>query len=69
VNEFGYRVYPHWICQPALRFEHDKDHSKSKRLLNEAQGEPKSSTKTRDNNENDAAEEETECKRQKVAVA
>ncbi|KAJ1783702.1 tRNA dihydrouridine synthase, partial [Coemansia sp. RSA 2399] len=36
-NEFGYRVYPHWICQPALRFEHDKEHSQSKRLLNEAQ--------------------------------
>ncbi|KAJ2051361.1 hypothetical protein GGH13_008633, partial [Coemansia sp. S155-1] len=29
--------YPHWICQPALRFEHDKEHSKSKRLLNEVQ--------------------------------
>ncbi|KAJ2001492.1 tRNA dihydrouridine synthase [Coemansia thaxteri] len=36
-DEFGYRKYPHWICQPALRFEHDKEHSKSKRLLNEAQ--------------------------------
>ncbi|KAJ2030475.1 tRNA dihydrouridine synthase [Coemansia sp. S3946] len=37
VDEFGYRKYPHWICQPALRFEHDKEHSKSKRLLNEVQ--------------------------------
>ncbi|KAJ2880309.1 tRNA dihydrouridine synthase, partial [Coemansia asiatica] len=36
MDEFGYRKYPHWICQPALRFEHDKEHSKSKRLLNEA---------------------------------
>ncbi|KAJ2547236.1 tRNA dihydrouridine synthase [Coemansia sp. RSA 1878] len=36
-DEFGYRKYPHWICQPALRFEHDKQHSKSKRLLNECQ--------------------------------
>ncbi|KAJ1965530.1 tRNA dihydrouridine synthase [Dipsacomyces acuminosporus] len=36
VDEFGYRKYPYWICQPALRFEHDKEHSKSKRLLNEA---------------------------------
>ncbi|KAJ2705266.1 tRNA dihydrouridine synthase [Coemansia sp. IMI 203386] len=36
VDEFGYRKYPHWICQPALRFEHDKVHSQSKRLLNEA---------------------------------
>ncbi|KAJ2742360.1 tRNA dihydrouridine synthase [Coemansia sp. BCRC 34301] len=39
VDEFGYRKYPHWICQPALRFEHDKERSQSKRLLNEAQAE------------------------------
>ncbi|KAJ1892625.1 tRNA dihydrouridine synthase [Kickxella alabastrina] len=37
VDGFGYRKYPHWICQPALRFEHDKETSQSKRLLNEAQ--------------------------------
>ncbi|KAJ1744259.1 tRNA dihydrouridine synthase [Coemansia sp. RSA 989] len=36
IDEFGYRKYPHWICQPALRFEHDKEHSSSNRLLNEA---------------------------------
>ncbi|KAJ2775072.1 tRNA dihydrouridine synthase [Coemansia nantahalensis] len=40
VDEFGYRRYPHWICQPALRFEHDKEHSSSKRLLNEALATP-----------------------------
>ncbi|KAJ2787722.1 tRNA dihydrouridine synthase [Coemansia interrupta] len=36
IDALGYRKYPHWICQPALRFEHDKVHSQSKRLLNEA---------------------------------
>ncbi|KAJ1732528.1 tRNA dihydrouridine synthase [Coemansia biformis] len=46
VDEFGYRKYPHWICQPALRFEHDKEHSKSKRLLNEAQADPKPAAST-----------------------
>ncbi|KAJ2714905.1 tRNA dihydrouridine synthase [Coemansia spiralis] len=39
-DEFGYRKYPHWICQPALRFEHDKEHSQSKRLLNQALASP-----------------------------
>ncbi|KAJ2403028.1 tRNA dihydrouridine synthase [Coemansia sp. RSA 2559] len=59
-NEFGYRVYPHWICQPALRFEHDKDHSQSKRLLNEAQVKDKGT---------EECVAESDCKKQKVSVA
>ncbi|KAJ2724348.1 tRNA dihydrouridine synthase [Coemansia sp. Benny D115] len=46
VDEFGYRKYPHWICQPALRFEHDKEHSQSKKLLNEAKSSIETASKT-----------------------
>ncbi|KAJ1993011.1 tRNA dihydrouridine synthase [Coemansia spiralis] len=79
-DEFGYRSYPHWICQPALRFEHDKEHSQSKRLLNEAKPEDTSISgavtteilSSPDNNEtvnNDADVVENESKRLKVSTA
>ncbi|KAJ2907479.1 tRNA dihydrouridine synthase [Coemansia aciculifera] len=66
-DEFGYRKYPHWICQPALRFEHDKEHSKSKRLLSEAQADSTSvAADTCDNGSCDKMDDEV--KRQKVCV-
>ncbi|KAJ1820961.1 tRNA dihydrouridine synthase [Coemansia sp. RSA 2671] len=65
VDEFGYRKYPHWICQPALRFEHDKEHSKSKRLLNEAQADaPANDTECATGNCDDV---DSEAKRQKTS--
>ncbi|KAJ2501366.1 tRNA dihydrouridine synthase [Coemansia sp. RSA 1972] len=76
IDEFGYRKYPHWICQPALRFEHDKQHSKSKRLLNECQTSEQTeqtsekveqtSEKIEQSNE---STEDSDTKRQKVATA
>ncbi|KAJ2554185.1 tRNA dihydrouridine synthase [Coemansia sp. RSA 1933] len=62
-DEFGYHVYPHWICQPALRFEHDKEHSQSKRLLNEAQ------TKDSGAKTTEECSASSDSKRQKVSAA
>ncbi|PIA16191.1 Dus-domain-containing protein [Coemansia reversa NRRL 1564] len=45
-DEHGYRKYPHWICQPALRFEHDKQRSHTKRLLNEAEADKQKNNNT-----------------------
>ncbi|KAJ2157237.1 tRNA dihydrouridine synthase [Coemansia sp. RSA 552] len=61
VDELGYRKYPHWICQPALRFEHDKQQSQSKRLLNEALADQNKQEKTAANNP------DNDPKRQKVS--
>ncbi|KAJ1721709.1 tRNA dihydrouridine synthase [Coemansia erecta] len=73
-DAFGYRKYPHWICQPALRFEHDKVHSQSKRLLNEALVE-KTSDKPADESADNAPCEfvskdvpESDAKRLKITV-
>ncbi|KAJ2057329.1 tRNA dihydrouridine synthase [Coemansia sp. S146] len=66
VDEFGYRKYPHWICQPALRFEHDKEHSKSKRLLNEAQADTPADSADCITGSCDAVD--NEAKRQKTCV-
>ncbi|KAJ2341086.1 tRNA dihydrouridine synthase [Coemansia sp. RSA 2618] len=77
-DEHGYRKYPHWICQPALRFEHDKQNSKSKRLLNEAQADqadqadkPSEQTDQTDKDATPDSEspEGGETKRQKIASA
>ncbi|KAJ2083102.1 tRNA dihydrouridine synthase [Coemansia sp. RSA 988] len=51
-DELGYRKYPHWICQPALRFEHDKQRSQTKRLLNEVKTDKQ---KTPDKNSNSSS--------------
>ncbi|KAJ1934038.1 tRNA dihydrouridine synthase [Linderina macrospora] len=70
VDEFGYRKYPHWICQPALRFEHDKEHSQSKRLLNEAKANPvKNDEESKKTVREEGEENEANAKRQKVAAA
>ncbi|KAJ2776502.1 tRNA dihydrouridine synthase [Coemansia javaensis] len=75
VDEFGYRKYPHWICQPALRFEHDKNCSQSKRLLNEAEQKPPaeqpapelSSGEAGSGPSADGAEPDCDAKRQKTS--
>ncbi|ORX74053.1 Dus-domain-containing protein [Linderina pennispora] len=68
-DEFGYKKYPHWICQPALRFEHDKEHSQSKRLLNEAKASPAKPEESKKTAREDVEEADSNAKRQKVAAA
>ncbi|KAJ2373697.1 tRNA dihydrouridine synthase [Coemansia sp. RSA 2607] len=74
IDALGYRKYPHWICQPALRFEHDKVHSQSKRLLNEALVENATEKPTSDSAETPSCEcvskdtSESDPKRLKISV-
>ncbi|KAJ2386345.1 tRNA dihydrouridine synthase [Coemansia sp. RSA 2611] len=69
VDEFGYRKYPHWICQPALRFEHDKANSTSGRLLNEAQADQQAKRNSDEAVPSTETPEDGDSKRQKVATA
>ncbi|KAJ2286666.1 hypothetical protein IWW55_006916, partial [Coemansia sp. RSA 2706] len=61
--------YPHWICQPALRFEHDKANSTSGRLLNEAQADQQAKRNSDEAVPSTETPEDGDSKRQKVATA